>query len=209
MARRFHLSALLFSALCAPAASLAAEASSLPEQSPFLPPPAAAAPAAGEAAAGYQLSGMTVVGKDTLLSITRESDKRSTWIVVGQTLGEVTAVSYDPAKDQAVIRTGGKEHTLTMRRSAVVAAAVSPLIPPNAAAVLASIQASPTPAAEPAPVTMPPLSLQEEKEMEARMLVTDLLEIGQRQRKAYAEAQRQAALKAAEAARPTADPAKK
>ena len=53
-----------------------------------------------------------------------------------------------------------------------------------------------------APTTLPAvevpkgnLSPQEEKEMAARMLVTDLLEIGQQQRKAYAEAQRQAAAK--------------
>jgi hypothetical protein len=40
------------------------------------------------------------------------------------------------------------------------------------------------------------------------MLVTDLLEIGQRQRKAYAEAQRQAAARAAETStRPPDHPA--
>jgi len=41
----------------------------------------------------------------------------------------------------------------------------------------------------------PPANSQEEKETEARMLVTDLLEIGQEQRRAYEAAQREAAAK--------------
>lgn len=202
MARRLPLSTLLVATLCASSASLAAQAGSLPEQSPFLPPPTAAAPAAIDPAAGYHLSGMTVVGKDTLLSITREADKRSTWIPVGKTIGEITVVRYDAALDRAVIRVAGREHTLPMRQATVVSApaSVSPLIPtPTVSAALPAPGTDP--AATPASVVMPPLSLQEEKEMEARMLVTDLLEIGQRQRQAYAEAQRQAAEKAAEAAR--------
>ncbi len=205
MARRFHLSVLLLATLGAPTASLAAASGSLPEQSPFLPPPTTAAPAAIDATIGYHLSGMTVVGKDTLLSITREADKRSTWIPVGKTVGEVTVVRYDAALDRAVIRVAGREHTLAMRQATVVSApaSVSPLIP--APSFSAAPLAPPSdPAAAPAPIAMPPLSLQEEKEMEARMLVTDLLEIGQRQRQAYAEAQRQAAEKAAEAARAAA-----
>ncbi len=206
MARRFHLSVLLLSALAASAASLAAPANSLPEQSPFLPPPTAAAPATVDTAIGYHLSGMTVVGRDTLLSITREADKRSTWIPVGKTTGEITVVRYDAANDRAVIRVAGQEHTLTMRQPTVISApaSVTPLIPAPSFTAAPLAPAS-DPAAIPAPVAMPPLSVQEEKEMEARMLVTDLLEIGQRQRQAYAEAQRQAAAqKAAEAARAAA-----
>lgn len=175
-------------------------AQTLPTDSPFLPPPEAATAPHTDSAVGYQLAGMTVVGAETLLSITRESDKRSTWIAVGKTVGEVTVVSYNPASDRAVIRVGGNEHTLTLRKPSVVAASVSPLIPPNPGTAGLSIHSSVTTVAEP-PVVMPPLTLQQEKEMEARMLVTDLLEIGQRQRKAYAEAKREAARKAAEAAR--------
>lgn len=206
MARRFPPFLLLFATLAAPAASRAAQPGSLPEQSPFLPPPAAAAPAPIDNAAGYQLSGMTVVGRDTLLSITREADKRSTWIPVGKTLGEVTVVRYDAAHDQAVIRVAGREHTLTMRQPTIVSApaAVTPLIPAPSVAATPPVAPGADPATVPAPVVMPPLSAQEEKEMEARMLVTDLLEIGQRQRQAYAEAQRQAAEKAAAAARSSA-----
>jgi hypothetical protein len=76
----------------------------------FLPPAAKKTNAVD-----YDLIGMTVVGKDTLLSIFRRSDKRSVWVSVGKTVGEITAVSYDPAADQAVIRVNGKLRTIGMR----------------------------------------------------------------------------------------------
>ena len=131
---------------------------------------------------------MSVAGKATLLSIVRTRDKRSFWVPVGQTVGEITAVSYDPKTDQATIKAEGQLLTLSMRKSAVVSAPVS---------------RQPAPAAIARPATLPVVSIppppateQEEKETEARMLVTDLLEIGQEQRRAYEEAQRQAAEKA-------------
>lgn len=172
-------------------------AQDLPASSPFLPPAGASAPVAA-AAAGYDLVGMTIVGADTLVSVFRLSDQRSLWVPVGKTVGEVTAVSYDPAKDEAVIRVGEQVLTLVMRKGAVRHGTtvsppqVTPLIP-------AGSNAGVTPAAVAVP--MKPLTQQEEKEMEARMLVSDLLEIGQQQRKAYQEAQRQAAAAKSAAAR--------
>lgn len=167
-------------------------AQSAPKDSPFLPP-ANAAPATSNATAPYSLAGMTVLGKDTLVGVTRTSDKRSFWVPVGKTVGEVTVVSYDTTKDQAVIRANGQLQTLTMKKSAVVPGL--PATPP----VAQPVATAPATAATPPPVDVPtaPMSVQEEKEMEARMLVTDLLEIGQRQRKAYEEAQRQAAAREA------------
>ncbi|HTO03849.1 MAG TPA: hypothetical protein VL069_09120 [Opitutus sp.] len=162
------------------------------KDSPFLPPATAAAATKG--ATPYELSGMSVAGKATLLSITRVRDKRSFWVPVGQTVGEITAVSYDPKTDQATIKAEGQLLTLSMRKSVVVNLPVSR-------------QPAPTPAAAAQPAALPVVSIpplpateQEEKETEARMLVTDLLEIGQEQRRAYEEAQRQAAEKAKAAA---------
>jgi hypothetical protein len=133
---------------------------------------------------------MTTVGKETLLSITREKDKRSTWIAVGKSSNEITVLSYDPKKDEAVIEADGKKLTLPMRKAAAV-------IPASARPAPNAHVAPPpsTPVATPAPaeIKMPPLNQQEEKEMEARMLVSDLLEIGQQQRKAYEAAARAAA----------------
>ena len=164
------------------------------EESPFLPPANAATPA--KTATAYELAGMSVAGKATLLSIVRVKDKRSTWVAVGQTAGEITAVSYDPKTEQATIRADGKLITIAMKKASVVSASNtlfrSPF-PSNAA----------TPATAPRPVVTPlPATTQEEKETEARMLVTDLLEIGQQQRKAYEEAQRQAAAKSQKQAAP-------
>lgn len=158
------------------------------KDSPFLPP-ANVAPAAA-ASAAFALTGMTVVGKDTLLSITSQSDKRSTWVSVGKTVGDITAVSYDPKTETAVIRTQGKNHTLVLKKGAVVS---GPAVQFLQAAPASTGAANPQPTMAPVDVPTTALSPQEEKEMEARMLVTDLLEIGQQQRKAYAEAQRQAA----------------
>jgi hypothetical protein len=164
------------------------------EESPFLPPANAATPA--KTATAYELAGMSVAGKATLLSIVRVKDKRSTWVAVGQTAGEITAVSYDPKTEQATIRADGKLITIAMKKASVVSASNtlfrSPF--PSSAA---------TPATAPRPVVTPlPATTQEEKETEARMLVTDLLEIGQQQRKAYEEAQRQAAAKSQKLAAP-------
>jgi hypothetical protein len=179
----------IFAALI-PAIAIAADvgAQTPITESPFLPPATAAATAKG--ATPYELAGMSVAGKATLLSIVRVRDKRSFWVPVGQTVGEITAVSYDPQTDQATIRAEGQLLTLSMRKSVVVSAPVSR-------------QPIPAPAAPFRPATLPAVSIppppateQEEKETEARMLVTDLLEIGQEQRRAYEEAQRQAAEKA-------------
>jgi hypothetical protein len=164
----------------------------LPKDSPFLP--SANAAASDKPDAAYSLLGMTVVGKDTLLSISRLSDKQSTWIPVGKTVAEITALSYDAKSDQAVIRADGKLFTLFLHKAGVMP---GPAIPPVVArATPASANPTPAPivagpgAAVPSPL---PLTTQEEKETEARMLVSDLLEIGQEQRKAYELAQRQAA----------------
>jgi hypothetical protein len=158
------------------------------KESPFLPPANAAE--SSKTATAYELAGMSVAGKATLLSVVRVKDKRSTWIAVGQTVGEITAVSYDAKNEQATIRADGKLLTLSMKKAAVVSA-------PNILFRSPFPSPSPTPATPPRPVATPlPATTQEEKETEARMLVTDLLEIGQQQRKAYEEAQRQAAAKA-------------
>ena len=83
-------------------------------ESPFLPPTPAAAnqpPVTEE----YDLGGTSTLGSNTLLSVVRRSDRRGVWIPVGKTVGEITAVSYAPETDQAVIRVRGNLLSLTMR----------------------------------------------------------------------------------------------
>src|SRR5687768_8023925 len=129
------------------------------KDSPFLPPSTASAPTKGETT--YELAGMSVAGKATLLSITRVRDKRSFWVPVGQSVGEITAVSYDHKTDQATIRADGQLLTLSMRKSVVTSAPVSRQPVPAA---------TPNRPAAPPPVAIPPppANSQEEKETEAR-----------------------------------------
>jgi len=176
------------------------------KESPFMPA-AGATSSAKPGSTSYELAGMSVAGKATLLSIVRMSDKRSVWVPVGQTVGEITAVSYDPKTDQATIRADGKLLTIGLRKSAVVSG------PP---ARVPTAQPAPTgpsvtfPGAQPVGTPAPlPANTQEEKETEARMLVTDLLEIGQAQRKAYEEAQRQAAAKNQKSPQPSSTATKR
>lgn len=172
-------------------AATLASAPALPEQSPFLPPASAAAPT-GTAPSDYDFVGMTTVGPQTLVSVRRQSDHRSLWIPVGKSVAEITVVAYDAAKDEITIRTPEATLTLPLHKTGPIE---------NASSTTGSRPAPVAILPAPPPVGIPakPLSIQEEKEMEARMLVTDLLEIGQQQRKAYEEAQRQAAAKAAAA----------
>ncbi|MBS0633195.1 MAG: hypothetical protein JSS11_14890 [Verrucomicrobia bacterium] len=186
---------------------------------PFAPAPSAGGPGAGPVSDTYQLSGYVAQPKgDGMISVTRTSDKRSLWIPLGQTVGDITAVSYDALNDQAVIKAGGQTLTITLRKAVVKAgtniirsAAPPPPMPaPVAAAPASGAPAAPgtTPAADPTLPPQPPPpapGTDAFKEQEARMLVTDLLEIGLEQRKAYEAAQREAAARGGRAGQ--ADPA--
>ena len=206
LSRRRAKNLMIVPVLCL--AGTVARAQSPASESPFLPPAGATASAKTAAASGYELVGMTEVGKNVLLSINRQSDKHSLWVAVGKTVGELTVVSYDPASESAVIRADNQTLTLTLRKGNVVAGpAVQPFAAPTPAPAFAPASPSAVPALSPVVVPTKPMTLQEEKETEARMLVTDLLEIGQQQRKAYEEAQRQAAKRAADPKMPRADAA--
>ena len=59
-----------------------------------------------------------MVGDKTLISIVRRSDRRSSWVQVGKTVGEITAVSYDSAQDRAVVRIYGDLRSVGSRDTA-------------------------------------------------------------------------------------------
>jgi hypothetical protein len=81
--------------------------------SPFLAHEAPTAAAPSESP-DYHLAGISSLGSHTLLSVVRQSDKRSLWIPVGKTIGEITAVSYDSENDRAVIRVHGRMLSIAM-----------------------------------------------------------------------------------------------
>jgi hypothetical protein len=132
----------------------------------------------------------------------------------------MTVLAYDTKRDQVVARIGDTQKLLTLRKEHGVTgpapifiapapvpamgfatpapAPVMETVPPPAPAVAAapagenaSVIAPTTPATPPAQPAAP-LSIARQEE-EARMLVSDLLEIGIAQRKAYEEKQKQAA----------------
>lgn len=182
---------------------------------PFTPPPSAGGATTGPVSDTYQLSGYVAQAKGSgMISVTRVSDKRSLWIPLGQTVADITAVSYDALNDQAVIRAGGQALTITLRKAVtkpgtnIVRTVAPPPIPAPIAAASGAAPSGALPGADPSLPPQPPPpapGTQAFKEQEARMLVTDLLEIGLEQRKAYEAAQREAAARGARAAQ--ADPA--
>ena len=174
--------------------------SALPKSSPFLPPAAAGVPTAA-ASETIEFAGVSSVGKHTDLIFHNKSTKKSHWIALGETKEGITVLNYDDRREQAVIKLNGVEKILTLRKGSgtskspagsmpmimqAPAPASGPVVQP-VAAVPEPIPVVPKPEGPPTPET------QLKQETEARMLVSDLLEIGMAQRKAYEEAQRKAA----------------
>ncbi|MEO5960504.1 MAG: hypothetical protein ABIZ49_14400 [Opitutaceae bacterium] len=215
-----------FVALFAAMASGVLAQTPLPKESPFLPASSAAtaAPAAAEV---HELAGVSTMGKQTSVYIFDKQTKvpKGKWIPVGETMEGITVLNYDSPREQVLIRVGGVEKTLKLRKSTsnvngVAAVGAPPPLPGplprpggwNAPQVPTPPVAPPvavapvtTPAQKPEPP--PPIGSVAHQEQEARMLVSDLLEIGMAQRKAYEEAQKKAAGTAVPTADPSASPA--
>jgi hypothetical protein len=200
--------------ILASAVAFAAEVGvGLPKQSPFASPAAPGAPTAANET--IEFAGVSLVGKRTDLIFYDKSVKKSHWIAEGESKEGISVLKYDARREQAVVKVNGVEKTLSLRKGGgpvnAPATAVAPMpvgfnnpaLTPSAppaiapAPAIASMPAPmPTAPAQPAaakpegPVTP---ETQQKQETEARMLVSDLLEIGMAQRRAYEEAQRKAA----------------
>jgi hypothetical protein len=167
----------------------------LTQESPFLP--AATTAAAPAESATLQLAGISVIEPKIyvlLVDTVNAGKSRSRWIAIGAKVDDLEVLSCDVDKGEAVVRIGSDLKTLALRKPAGTKSGALP-------AAFAG-QSPPMPLVGPAGGALPqvaPLVTREEKEREARMLVSDLLDISMRQRKAYEEAQRAAA--AAEAAK--------
>ena len=179
--------------LVAPALALAASAAmalgqtTLVANSPFAPAGAAGA-ASGAPSETYELAGSSVVGADILVCIFDKQAKHSEWIPVGGISGSVHVLSYDPQHDRAVVTVAGARKELGLRDpSAVASSSAAAPLAPAAVVAAAPAPASPSPAAPPTAASLA------HDQNEARMLVSDLLEIGVQQRKAYQDAKRKAA----------------
>lgn len=159
--------------------------------SPFSPA-AGAAGGAGGPPESYELAGSMVQGNDVTVCIFERQARHSRWIPVGGITDGIHVISFDAAHDRAVVNVEGTIKELTMRTAKVAALGSSSMAvaaPQRAPQPVEPVIASSNSA--PAPQKTPEVLAQEQRE--ARMLVSDLLEIGVQQRKAYQEAKRKAA----------------
>jgi hypothetical protein len=202
----------------------------LSTESPFAP--AGAAVAAGAPSnENIEFAGVTTMGSRTDLIFYDKTAKKGHWLAKGETKAGITLLNYDPQREQAVVKVNGVEKVLTLRKGKGAAVATGPAIapqptgfnvPPPAVAPAASPEGAAGSAAamaitagpaQPAPLPMPAPSgpvtpeVQARQETEARMLVSDLLEIGMAQRRAYEEAQRKASENAPGGPAPAEPPA--
>jgi hypothetical protein len=162
---------------------LTAHAQNSTQDSPFQAPAGAAANA-NSAKERWELVGISVVGPKTSVCLLDNEKSQNRWLTVGEKSGALEIVSCDPKQDTAVIKISGQTKTLSLRKASVSAAIT--VLPAVAPVGLVTAEATTTPAVAPAAETSP-LTEQQVQEREARMLVSDLLEIGMQQRKAYEE----------------------
>jgi len=163
----------------------------LSASSPFVSGPSAAA--AGLSAEQFQLAGASTTDNTAAVCIYDTKNKRSRWIAVGATDAGIQVLSYDAANDLAVVKVNGTQKLLAQRKAIVVASAIPVAAQASASSFAAGEAAAANgapPLVNPAEAGKPPEVVKQERE--ARMLVSDLLEIGIQQRKAYEEAQKKA-----------------
>jgi len=181
----------LWVALAAVAASAGAQPT-LVGNSPFAPSGLASGGLAAPAQ-DFELAGSTSEGSNVTICIYERQAKRSQWIPVGGISDGIRVVSYDATRDQAVVVIGGVRKDIAMRKPTYTGKGASGA----PAAVAMALPAAPAPVADDSARRVPDAPAlggkPEQEQREARMLVSDLLEIGVQQRKAYQDARQKAA----------------
>ena len=205
---------VLFPLLVTVAMAAEEKSGSLPKFSPFNTRGGTATAAAGPNET-IEFAGVSSMGKRTDLIFYDKTAKKSHWIAPGETKEGIAVLNYDERRDEAVVKINGVQKTLPLRKVApspgiargvptmpvgfntpplgpqpAPAAAQLPVV---AGTVTAGTTTSEATVVQPAPAAGSPAEIQKKQETEARMLVSDLLEIGMAQRRAYEEAQRKAA----------------
>jgi hypothetical protein len=214
------VSLLLLSLAAAAVAAESGNGSTLTRKTPFAPEGGAAtAQAAANEVVEFVGTSYTSAGNRTELIFVDKTAKKNYWIAKGETKEGITVLNYDAKREEAVVTINGAQKTLPLRQPTTakpgapvrnvqpvqVGFNVAPQPTPLPTVAATTMPAPVTPAAvQPAPVAPTPTPANKPEtpstpeavakaETEARMLVSDLLEIGMAQRKAYEEAQRKAA----------------
>ncbi|MEZ5275943.1 MAG: hypothetical protein R3F07_06160 [Opitutaceae bacterium] len=160
------------------AVSWSVTAQDLGADSPFLPPdagqPAPAPVVPVTTLANLEFSGVMSFGRQTLISVHDLQSDKSVWITVGGEEEGIRVVNYDSETKEITVLSRGVTTRLKLRESQLANGKwIKPL---------------PTLEQEYGrPLTV------EEEETEARMLVSDLLEIGMKERERQRELRKQAA----------------
>ena len=139
----------------------------------------------------FEFTGLVNMGANPLICVTELAEKRSYWIKVGQSSQGIAVKEFDQESRSIQIQHNGQSYLLKLAMPTFDSSKLAQYQPPALSGPLPSAGIAPT-----VPLT------NEEKATDARMLVSDLLEIGMIQRKAYEtakadelEAQREAAKK--------------
>lgn len=211
LARKFRITALTLLGFGSALAADPAPAPTGPKASPFMPPVnAATAAPATDSGENLEFAGISSVGVRTDYIIYDRATKKSHWLGIGETKNGIALVSHDAKRDVLTISANGMQKQLPLRKAAASTNRSS--VAPVVAVAQQATPSSPDPSVTniPPPPVLPPPSQpasgtqpdqkpgpgQEvivKQETEARMLVSDLLEIGMAQRRAYEEAQRRSA----------------
>ena len=122
----------------------------------------------------FALTGIIKLGDTPMVCITEVAENRSQWIKLGESSSGITVTGFDAENNAVSISHAGQSMNLVLK---------VPTFDPSELNAYQPMGALPS-----AGVAVPVAVTNEEKEVEARMLVSDLLEIGLIQRKAYQKA---------------------
>ena len=158
---RFRLVALVFAAACPLLSGTESQ-----DASPFLPPDSGrAAPVSVPAPtlSNLQFASVLSFGREVLISVYDVRTSEGVWIPVGGEAEGIRVITYDPENEEITVLSAGVTARLRLREAQFTAGGL--------------IRPLPTLEQEYGrPLTV------EEQETEARMLVSDLLEIGMQER---------------------------
>ena len=170
-------------------------------RSPFIPPSAPQTAGPVDALSAVELTGMFSLDGKPRFSLCDTTTGRSVWVGIGETQDGLTVRSYDEKTTSVVVEGRGATRRIVIKEATVKTAAAPRPAPtglPQTAApqpgVLAQSRSQTVKAVQPLKPKMAPRDPKvEAQERDARLLVSDLMEISIQERKRYRENQRRAA----------------
>jgi len=147
----------------------------------------------------FVLSGASATSEGVRVCIYDTQTKHSQWLAMGESFHGVQALNFDPENDRATVRINGAEKVLQLRQGTIASAEPATGAAPaftvvgenSVTGTVTILRPGGAPGAAPQTDTKTIEQLRQERE--ARMMVSDIMEIGMRQRKAVEDARRKAA----------------